>query len=131
MTTNLAPRNLYESQIFSTLKQFTGERIVEYKLGLAVADEITKARTNFFASQTADIFKTPKGRRTMINTSDTTFECDLYMRINKPEVVTVVELLQGAVIDMQKLNSVADIRSAHDWLFIEVSLGPQFLAEKL
>ena len=131
VTTNLAPKNLYESQIFSTLKRFTGQRMVEYTFGKAVASDISKARTQFFDAQTANIFKTTKSKKILLHPPNKIFECDLYMQIKEPEVSTVVELLQGAVIDMQKLNDVKDIRSAYDWLFIEVSLGPQFLAEKL
>ena len=130
VTTDLAPMNQYESQIFSTLKRFNGERIVQYKLGAVVPSKISVVRDSFFDAQTSNIFSRPKkGMKTY--TSETTFECDLYMRIKKPEVLTVVELLQGAVMKIHKLNSVKDIKSAHNWLFIEVSMGPQFLADKL
>ena len=130
VTTDLAPMNQYESQIFSTLKRFNGERIVQYKLGAVVPSKISVVRDSFFDAQTSNIFSRPKkGMKTY--TSETTFECDLYMRIKEPEVLTVVELLQGAVMKIHKLNSVKDIKSAHNWLFIEVSMGPQFLADKL
>ena len=50
VTTNLFPTNLYESQIVSTLKDYSGQRIVNYILGSAVtACEISTILDRFFA----------------------------------------------------------------------------------
>jgi hypothetical protein len=58
-------------------------------------------------------------------------ECDLYFNSSDALIGTTKELLAGAVLDLHDKSGVMEKLIDDGWMFIEMTQGPQYLAQKL
>ena len=127
---DLTPQNSYEVQILSAFNNYEGERIKNYFFPKnASTIELNRAMTDFYDSLPSNEFKVKSEKN---HTKNCNFECDMYFR-STASIPSIDIFLSSSTEKVWRLNKVeyVEFPIQRNWIFMEISQGPQFLAQKL
>jgi hypothetical protein len=134
LISELSPSNQYESQILSSLKNLSGKRMCKFQLPETTEKDFAFLRTDLRGSKDrlavgqSGIFKGIKDAELQRKAE---FECDLYFKADSL-VTSTEEFLESAVLDLHKKTDIKEPEfTGTEWIFVEITQGPQFLLQKL
>ena len=130
----LSLSNQYESQILSSLKNLSGKRMCKFQLPETTDKDFIDLSNNLRISKDrlavgqSGIFKGIKDAELQRKAE---FECDLYFKADSL-VTSTEEFLESAVLDLHKKTDIKEPEfTGTEWIFVEITQGPQFLLQKL
>jgi hypothetical protein len=133
----LSPKNLYEAQVLSTFTDMSGIRMESYQIpggaNSAFGKELEDSKVQFFDK--CDNYFTKKTYKS--HSYKTVFDVDFYFK-PKDSNFTGSVFLQNAVETLKQMTvsdkldiDINESNETSGWFFLEITQGPQHLAQKL